>query len=271
MSGKISVLMGVYNCEDTLIQAVRSVQAQTYQNWEMIICDDGSKDGTLALAQALASEDERIRLLRNEQNLGLNRTLNRCLAAATGEYIARMDGDDESLPERLEMQVAFLEQHPEFQIVSSPMILFDETGNWGRTHVPEYPRAEDIVAGTAINHAPVMLRKAALDAVGGYSEEKYTLRVEDVDLWIRLYAAGSRCCNLMQPLYRMRNDRNALSRRKYRYRINSVRVRLRGCKVLGLGPKSYYKALRPMLNGLVPAKIRSRLRRMQRKPKDERN
>ena len=271
MKGKISVLMGVYNCAETLIGAVQSIQNQTYPNWELILCDDGSSDETFDLCRRMAQEDSRIILLKNERNLGLNKTLNRCLSAATGEFVARMDGDDESLPQRFEQQIAFLTAHPEFQIVSSPMILFDETGEWGQTHVPEFPRAEDIVAGTAINHAPVMVRKTALDTVGGYSEEKHTLRVEDVDLWIRLYGAGFRCHNIQQPLYRMRNDRNALARRKYRYRINSVRVRLRGCKQLSLGPKSCLKALKPMLHGLVPAKIRSKIRKIQGKSKDERN
>ena len=265
MKGKISVLMGIYNCEETLSSAVGSIQHQTYPNWELILCDDGSADGTFSLAQQLAQKDSRIILLKNEQNLGLNKTLNRCLAAATGEFIARMDGDDESLPERFETQIGFLNDHPEFQMVSCPMILFDETGEWGRTTVPEEPSPSDIVAGTAINHAPVMLRKAALEAVGGYSEEEFTRRVEDVDLWIRLYAAGFRCYNIRQPLYRMRNDRNALNRRKYRYRVNSVRVRLRGCNLLGLGPVSYIKAVKPMLHGLVPAKVRQMIRKKQGK------
>ena len=263
MTGKISVLMGIYNCEDTLVSAVRSIQSQTYENWELILCDDGSADGTFALAEQLAKKDGRIVLLKNERNLGLNKTLNRCLATATGDFIARMDGDDESLLHRFETQIGFLHAHPEFQMVSSPMILFDETGEWGHTTVPENPKGADIVAGTAINHAPVMLRKSALETVGGYSEEEFTRRVEDVDLWIRMYAAGFRCHNIQQPLYRMRNDRNALNRRKYRYRIHSVRVRLRGCKLLGLGPISYLKAIRPMINGLVPAKLRQMIRKQQ--------
>ena len=265
MTGRISVLMGIYNCEETLVSAVRSIQNQTYGNWELILCDDGSADGTFALAEQLAKKDGRIVLLKNERNLGLNKTLNRCLAAATGEFVARMDGDDESLLHRFETQISFLNTHTEFQMVSSPMILFDETGEWGHTTVPENPKGADIVAGTAINHAPVMLRKAALETVGGYSEEEFTRRVEDVDLWIRMYAAGFRCHNIQQPLYRMRNDRNALNRRKYRYRINSVRVRLRGCKLLGLGPISYLKAIRPMINGLVPAKLRQMIRKQQGK------
>lgn len=264
MSTKISVLMGIYNCADTLEQAVASIQNQTYTNWELILCDDGSTDNTYEVAQAIAARDSRIVLLRNEKNLGLNATLNRCLAAATGKYIARMDGDDDCVPERFERQLDLLEHHPEFQITSCPMKLFDETGEWGQTTVPEYPSPEDVVSGTPISHAAVMLRKECMDAVGGYTVDKRMLRVEDVNLWIKLYAAGYRCHNIQEPLYRMRNDQNALNRRKYIYRVNSTYVRLQGCKLLRLGLKSYLKAFIPMINGLVPARLRQAIRKNQR-------
>ena len=263
MSGKISVLMGIYNCADTLIQAVASIRNQTYTNWELILCEDGSSDNTYEVAQVLASTDSRIVLLRNEKNLGLNATLNRCLDAATGQYIARMDGDDDCMPERFEKQVTFLESHPEFQIVSSSMVLFDETGEWGRAASPEYPQPEDTVAGTAFCHAAVLMKKECMDAVDGYTEDPRMLRVEDVNLWIKLYAAGYRGYNIQEPLYRMRNDQKALNRRKYIYRVNSVYVRLQGCKLLKLGPKSYLKACTPMIYGLVPAKLRQLIRKRQ--------
>ena len=181
MGKKISVLMGIYNCADTLRQAVSSIQDQTYPDWELILCDDGSSDATYVTAEKLAAEDSRIILLRNEGNLGLNKTLNNCLKAATGEYVARMDGDDDCLPERFERQLTFLEEHPEYQITSCPMILFDEHGEWGHTSVPERPTPEEVVCGTAITHAAVMMRRACMVAVGGYSEDSRTLRVEDVD------------------------------------------------------------------------------------------
>lgn len=263
MPKKISVLMGIYNCASTLEEAVWSIHSQTYTNWELILCDDGSTDDTYQEAERLAAIDQRIVLLKNPENQGLNYTLNNCLAHASGDYIARMDGDDTCLPERFEKQVAFLEAHPEFDIVSTPMILFDESGEWGRTKAKEYPTPEDVVCGSPICHAPVMMRKACMDAVGGYTVDKRMLRVEDVNLWIKLYAAGFRCYNLSEPLYRMRNDQNALNRRKYRYRVNSTYVRLQGCKAMKLGPKCYVKSFRPMLNGLVPAGIRMRIRKAQ--------
>lgn len=264
MNPKVSVLMGIYNCAETLPQAVAAIQNQTYSNWELILCDDGSVDNTYEVAQSIAAKDERILLLQNEHNQGLNQTLNNCLAVASGEYIARMDDDDDCLPERFEKQVTLLERHPEFQITSSPMILFDENGEWGQTTLKEFPTPADVVEGTAICHAPVMLRKECMDAVGGYTVDKRMLRVEDVNLWIKLYAAGYRCCNIQQPLYRMRNDQNALNRRKYIYRVNSTYVRLQGCRLLRLGPKSFLKAFAPMINGLIPAYLRQTIRRVQR-------
>lgn len=265
MNKKISILMGIYNCAGTLVRAVSAIQKQTYSNWELILCDDGSSDNTFEIAQSLASKDQRIILLRNEQNLGLNQTLNNCLAVATGEYIARMDGDDDCTPDRLEKQLDLLEGHPEFQITSCPMRLFDENGEWGQTTVPQYPTPEDVVSGTPISHAAVMIRKNCIDAVDGYTVDKKMLRVEDVNLWIKLYAAGYRCYNIQEPLYMMRNDQNALNRRKYRYRINSTYVRLQGCKLLKLGIKYKLKAFRPMINGLIPARFRQIVRKMQRR------
>ena len=97
--------MGIYNCADTLKQAVESIQAQTCTDWELILCDDGSADHTYEVAQMLAKAEERIIVLKNEKNLGLNYTLNHCLERASGKYIARMDGDDDCLPERFAKQL----------------------------------------------------------------------------------------------------------------------------------------------------------------------
>lgn len=260
---KISVLMGIYNCKTTLEQAVESIKKQTYTNWELIICDDGSTDGTLELAKRIQKTDERIIVLSNEKNYGLNKTLNNCLSNAHGKYIARMDGDDDCSPDRFAIQIDFLEKHQEYAIVSSPMILFDEQGEWGETKAIEKPTASDVVCGNPICHAPVMMRKECMDRVHGYTEDKKMLRVEDVNLWIKLYAAGYKCYNLQVPLYRMRNDKNALSRRKYKYRINSTYVRLLGCRLLRLGPGCYLKAFSPMVIGLIPAWLRNRIRRMK--------
>lgn len=265
MNSKISIIMGVYNCEDTLSDSINSIINQSYTNWELIICDDGSTDTTFSVAKKLADADNRITLIKNDKNMGLNYTLNNCLKHASGEFIARQDGDDISLPDRLEKQLNFLINNHDYQIVSTSMIFFDENGDWGKSSVIEQPTKKDVVTGSPICHAPVMMYKYCIDAVDGYTVDKKMLRVEDVNLWIKLYAKGYKCFNLAEPLYKMRNDENALNRRKYKYRINSTYTRLLGCKLLHLGIDSYILSFRPMIIGLIPSKIRKAIKRKKSK------
>ena len=141
------------------------------------------------------------------------------------------------------------------------MSMFDENGEWGIQRIPEHPTKEQVVTGTPIHHAPVMMRMECLREVGGYTEDVRKLRVEDVDLWIKLYAKGYRCYNIQEPLYTMRNDKNALNRRKFKYRINSTRTRLEGCKALHLGIGSYLRSFKPMIIGMIPAGIRRKIKK----------
>ena len=240
---------------------MQAICKQTYTNIEFIICDDCSTDQTFQKAKELQRLDNRILLLRNDTNLGLGKTLNRCLKAATGAFVARMDADDDCVPERIQLQVEYLKNHPEFEIVSSAMSFFDEDGEWGRNQVVENPSLEQVVTDSPICHAPVMMWKRCLDSVGGYSEKTSTIRVEDVDLWIRLYEYGYRYHNLNKPLYKMRNDRNAFRRRKFIYRVNSTKVRIKACYRLGLGARCWAMSFIPMIIGLIPSSIRRAYRK----------
>lgn len=250
---KITVIMGIYNCADTLGAALDSLFAQTYSDWNLVVCDDGSSDATYQVAEAYrAAHPDKITLLKNEQNMGLNYTLNRCLALSDGEYIARQDGDDVSMPMRFEKEAAILDASPDIAIVSTAMTYFDENGTWGQNHPIQLPQKEDFIAGTPFCHAPCMVRREAYKAVNGYTEEPKYLRVEDYDLWIKMYAAGFRGQNIPEALYAMRDDRNAYARRRFRYRVNEFRVRLKAATLLKLGPKAYICALRPIIVGLLP-------------------
>ena len=215
--------MGIYNCASTLQEALDSLYAQTYQDFEIILCDDGSKDKTYEVALENQRKHDNIVLLRNEQNLGLNVTLNKCLAAAEGEYIARMDGDDISLPTRFEKQVKFLDEHPEYAIVSTPMIHFDENGEIFRGKVCEGEAKKEMFNyGSPFCHAPCMVRREAFNAVEGYAVHPRLLRIEDYDLWRRLYEKGYIGYNLSEHLYMMRDDKNAFKRRTLRARCNGI-------------------------------------------------
>ncbi len=267
MAPKISVLMGIFNCAETLPDAIDSILDQTYPDWELILCDDGSADDTYSVAERYREQyPEKIILLKNPRNLGLNHTLNHCLQYATGSYIARMDGDDLSLPQRFEKEIHFLETNPEFAIVSCPMIYFDENGDWGKGRCVRHPKPTRLLWGTPFCHAPSMVRSSAFREVGGYSEDPHTLRAEDYDLWFRLYAAGYRGANLPEHLYKMRDDENAYRRRKFKYALNEAYVRIKGYRMLKLPVIGYVFALRPILVNLLPGWLYRFLHRIHMRP-----
>lgn len=251
---KISVIMGIYNCAETLSEAIESILHQTYKNWELIMCDDGSTDNTVDIAMSYVKRfPEKIFLLRNDRNIGLNATLNKCLAVSRGEYIARMDGDDISKSERFEKEIDVLLKNPHLSIVSSNMEFFDENGVWGKTNKIEYPKNEDFLLKTPFCHAPCLVKKEAYEKVHGYTVSNKLLRVEDYHLWVKMYAAGYKGINIMECLYMMRDDRNAQHRRKFKYRINECRVKFLAIKLLHLPFYGYLYGIRPIIIGLLPS------------------
>ena len=262
---KISVIMGVYNCAPYLQEALDSLYAQSFQDFKIILCDDGSKDETYAVAQFNAEVHSNIVLIRNEHNMGLNYTLNCCLDYADTEYCARMDGDDISLPTRFEKQIKFLETHPEYAIVSTPMIHFDENGEFMRGVVDEgEPGKEKFNYGSPFCHAPCMVRTEAYKAVGGYTVDPRLLRVEDYNLWVKLYAAGYRGYNLAEHLYAMRDDKNAISRRTLRARMNGIYAHWVAYKELHLSFMLFFKyALGNIALGLMPMWLYKFLRNLK--------
>ncbi|MCD7818689.1 MAG: glycosyltransferase [Lachnospiraceae bacterium] len=253
---QISVIMGIYNCADTLPESIESIINQTFKDWELILCDDGSSDNTYQVArQYKAKYPEKIVLLRNKKNRGLNYTLNRCLRAAKGEFIARMDGDDRCPVNRFTKELEVLRRESDIAIVSTDMGFFDETGVWGNISHPEYPSPTDFLHGTPFCHAPCMVRKTAYDKVGGYSESDRLLRVEDYHLWIKMYSAGFKGKNIHETLYYMRDDRNAYSRRRFKYRLNEAYVKAFAVRELKLPLWGYFYAFRPIVVGLLPPKL----------------
>ena len=249
---RISVLMGIYNCASTLVEALDSLYAQTYQGFKVILCDDGSTDDTYAVAKDYAAQHDNIVLLRNEQNRGLNYTLNHCLEYADTEYCARMDGDDVSLPDRFEKEISFLDQNKDYAVVSTPMIYFDEKGDFRSGRGRGKVTAMDFVYGTPICHAPCMARTRVIKEVGGYSVSKKLLRVEDYHLWFKVFAAGYSLYMLDECLYKMRDDRNALARRNWLTRRNEAYVKHVGYKMIGL-PWSYHLfAIVPIMKYMAP-------------------
>ncbi len=264
----ISVIIGIYNCGETLADALDSILNQTYTNWEIILCDDCSADKSLEIAEEYRlKHPDKIHILKNLKNYGLNITLNRCLDAASGEYIARMDGDDLCPPDRFEKEIAVLEENPEISFVSSDMNFFDKSGIWGKTDVKERPQIADFLQGTQFCHAACMVRRDAYKTVGGYSVDKRLLRVEDYHLWVKMYEKGMRGVNIKEPLYMMRDDRNAMRRRTVRNRLNECYVKHLIIKQFNLQNHNYFFCLKPLLLTVMPGWLYNALHRNKlRKP-----
>ncbi len=208
----ISVVMSVYNGEKYAPEAVESILAQTFDDFEFILIDDGSTDRSKSLLEGYAKRDERIRLV-SRPNKGLTKTLNEGLGLARGEFVARMDADDVALPTRFEKQVAFLRGKPQCVCVGSRVLRIDPYGSplsesdHKLTHEEIDRQLMEEGLGWAITHPVAMMRRDAVATVGGYREQFRTS--QDLDLWLRLAEVGQ-LANLPEVLL------------KYRYHPESV-------------------------------------------------
>lgn len=258
---EISVIAGAYNLEHcfSFRKSIESILNQTFTDFEFIICNDGSSDNTWEILSKYALSDKRIKLLRNRQNIGLAASLNKCIAASSGKYIARHDCDDYSDPKRLEIQHKFMCDNPHVSILGCQSFLFDENGVWGKDSFPLEVKNNDFLFTSPYRHGSVMFRKDALEKANGYRVSKETYRQEDYDLFMRMqtFCRGQ---NLAEYLYYFCENSSAKKRRKYRYRIDEAKVRLAGFKKLRLMPKGYLYVAKPLIVGLIPDIILDRLK-----------
>lgn len=252
---KVSVIMSTYNGGKFIQRAIDSLLNQTYKDFEIIICDDGSTDDTLSLLDSYSKKHKNIHVILNKQNMGLPASLNRCIQKATGDYLARMDDDDISYPERFKKEVAFLNEHPEYTIVGTSRHFFDENGIWGESINSGERTKVDIFSGRMFTHPTVMMRREAVVSVGGYSEEKWIGRAEDYDLWCKMYQYGFKGYNLDEILLSYYESRNSYKKRKLKYRINEFKVRKYWRRKLDL--PYYYELLsyKQLVGILIPPAI----------------
>ena len=251
----ISILMGVYNAEESLEQCIDSVLNQSYENFEFIICDDASTDNSYELLKNIEKADSRIKLLKNTTNQGLASTLNYCLSHASGEYIARMDADDVNDLSRLEREMLFLEQNPYYAFVGTQCYKFDEQGVWGELVYPETPQKKNLLWNTTYAHPTIIMKKDTLLAVGGYRVAPETERCEDYDLWLRLLSKNFIGYNMPDYLYYYFEGRTSFSKFSYKYRVNEAKVRFQNFKNLGWLPEGILFVIKPLIIGLIPRKI----------------
>jgi len=217
----ISVVLSVYNAEKYLSEAIESILNQSYGNFEFIIINDGSTDRSLEIIKSY--EDVRIILISRE-NRGLAASLNEGIIKATGKYIARMDADDISFPERFEKQITFMEDNHEIGICGTAVIMFGEHINnslWRLARNDQAIRTE-LLFSSSLAHPTVMIRRALLIENELFYNEKF-IHAEDIELWTRL-EKYTKFANLKSPLLKYRVAENSISRKadkgfKERYRI----------------------------------------------------
>jgi glycosyltransferase involved in cell wall biosynthesis len=194
--------MPTYNGSKWISRAINSIKAQSYTDWELLVVDDGSTDNTGSIIKDLALNDHRIKYIKNDQNMGIQRSLNRGLREAMGEYIARLDDDDIWCDtEKLAKQVEFLDGNPDHIIVGTGVVMLNENGKeLFRYLLPESDKTikSRILGKNCFVHSSVVFRKDVVLSVGGYGEGEDALHFEDYDLWLRIGSLG-KFANL--PIY----------------------------------------------------------------------
>ncbi|MGL4914544.1 MAG: glycosyltransferase, partial [Romboutsia sp.] len=198
---------------------------------------------------------EKIKVLKNEKNLTLGPTLNKCIKETTGRYIARQDADDISRKDRIEKQVAFLEQNSNIHLVGSEMYVVDNGEIQGTRKMKRNPQAKDMIKGSVFAHATVMLRREIYIELKGYSVEKNRKGVEDYDLWFRFFKHQFRGENLQEPLYYVTENSDAYKRKDIRRRFREVLTLVDGIKMLRLDKKNYIYVIKPLITIIIPKSI----------------
>ena len=259
---RISVLMSVYNQAATLERAAASILRQSCRDLELILCDDGSTDGTWSIIRRIAASDERVICFQNGKNLGLGASLNRCLARASGEYIARQDADDISDPLRLEKTLDFLLSSGA-PYAACGVRVFDDTGVWSTRMFPQKITRHIIAQKNPFFHPTMLFRRAVLERVGGYSESADTRRTEDYDLVMRLAGQGLIGENLPEILYSVYEPEAAYRRHTAHTRLCEIRVRARGLRAMGAPAGEAVYLLKPLIMALVPRCMLKTVKRLQ--------
>lgn len=249
---KVSVLMPVHNGGRFVRLAVKSILKQTYSDFELLIVDDGSDDETPDVLAQLAKQDSRICVLRNPKKMGLGWTLNLGVQAARGEWVARMDADDVSHPERLGRQLAAVQDDPSIDVIGTQAVDIDADGKpVGLRSVPLTHEAIRAVLPWAnpMIHPSVLFRRRAVISVGSYDPN--LTNVEDYDLWFRCVAGGLKLANLPDVLLGYRIVRAPYARRGWRYRVTETQVRWKGYRALGCSPLERTGVFVPLILSLI--------------------
>jgi glycosyltransferase involved in cell wall biosynthesis len=254
---EVSVVMPVFNGEKYLRDAIESILSQTFSDIEFIIVDDCSSDGSPAIIESYRSVDSRIRVMRNSKNEGIVFALNRAIKNVRGRYIARMDCDDISLPERIQRQYNFMEENQNIGLLGSAAYIIDGNGTFRglvRWPTPDNEIRRLLIKLCPFFHPSVMLRKRVFDIIGDYD---YRFRhAEDYELWLRISRRFG-MSNLEEPLIKYRVLRaGSIGATTHREAKRSV-AKAQWTAIKGglYSPFCLYYAAKNMMMSLLPEKM----------------
>ena len=258
----VSVVMSVYNGEKFLRESLDSILGQTHALFEFIIVNDYSLDMTGPILRSYAQQDNRVKIIENEANLGLTRSLNKAIKESKGEYIARQDADDVSHPERFARQVYFLETHPQVALLGTSGLLISDAGRVLRIEKVNTNQAKlrkSLIQRNQFIHGSVMLRKSCLESIGLYCEE--LIYGQDYDLFLRIAEKYS-VANIEEPFYSYRINIDSISTKRIAEQLlNGLIIRkaaqLRRKQKLIVWSQEQYEEIKKSVNTFWGRKILS--------------
>lgn len=250
----VSIIVACHNAENYIDTCFDSLLKQTYSNIEIVVCDDCSTDSSYSKLIDWQKKDSRIVVLKNVKQSFAAETRNNCFEASRGEYYLIQDIDDLSKPERTSTLLDILTKEKNIDFVSSQMEAFqtnpEKVFKVLDTKI-EYPKKKHFLWGLPFNHPATMFTKKCIQTVGGYRVAEETIKGQDYDLFMRLYANGFKGKNISKALYLFRLDAENIKRRDFKARKWEYRIRKYGFKAMGLMPWGFIFTLKPFLAHFV--------------------
>jgi glycosyltransferase involved in cell wall biosynthesis len=237
---KASLILPCYNAERTIEETLTSLTRQTLNDFEIVAVDDGSEDATISKLESWAAHEKRLKII-NQPHKGVIAAANLGIKESRSKYIARMDADDVTHPQRLELQVRYLDEHPEVAVVSSLVQAFADDGiregyqlyvEWLNSLITNEEIRREMFVESPLANPSVMIRKDWLEKMGGYEEHSWP---EDYDLWMRMYLAGAIFEKIPKVLLMWRDHKERITRTDPRYSVTNF-----------LRAKAYYLARGPL-------------------------
>lgn len=257
----VTVLMSVYNDERYLSDSIESILKQTFTDFEFLIIDDGSTDSTAAILSRYAYIDSRVRIHTLHGNRGLGYCLNLGVSLAMGKFIARMDADDISRPDRLQRQVLFFQDNQELDVLGSYAVLIDEYGNGDRVRSVPLTKG-DISRNVWSNpfiHSSVMFKKESILRIGSYMPK--LARRQDYELWFRAVKHNLNMQNIADPLISYRFSENTFKKNNVGLMFEQAMIGVRGCFLVGAPLNAYFFVFYPFFRSFFPVTLQSWIRK----------